>query len=124
MSFVFKEFTDDDINDALSKALDALNSLSEGQRIGAKLAASDQKDGDARVVIFYPADPLPPCPNVPGGSWVCNTEKTRDDYETELYQPTQGFLDGLSDAAAFYAQITFTNFRGGTATLTTWTVTD
>ena len=125
MSWAYKAFDDSDVDKINADVIAELNTISNSgchAAASAKIATSDQREGDARGIVFSnPAIQSQqlsnPC------RWASKTESTRSDY-TDMYNAILDAVNALSDQEAFFAKVTFSNRKDGDATMTlTWPTT-
>jgi hypothetical protein len=125
MSWAYTECSDRDINVVLAALLGKLNLLTAAQSAAAKVAVSNQLEGDARGLLVYPFEEFSsPPPVSTHGGWYRHTWHTDHDY-AGMYAGLVGALnarelptgDKITPEQAFYASISMTNQRHGDATL-------
>lgn len=121
MSWTFQSFDDDSLSKMIDAAQNRLQSLAteDGDFVSqsAKVALSDQQNGDARAVVFYDPNLTAPLAPLTGDiEWVNKNHRSREDY-TDLYNKTLADLKALEPNQAFWAKISFTNRRDGEAAM-------
>lgn len=123
MAWTFEALSDSSVDTVIRNVQTELNSISNehGATVAsaAKVAISDQKEGDARGVIFF--DPSVETAEPPEGmpSFGRQTSKTETNY-TRIYNEIADKLNSLESQEAFWAQVGFTNRRRGDATITVY----
>ena len=124
MSWIYSESTDDNIIVVLGTMTNQLSALTPDQSATSKVAASNQRAGDARGLVVWTSDfPTPP-PVPTSGFWRWYTWHTDHDYRS-MYDSLVNSLsslqtpDGqsLTSAQAYYAVISMSNQWHGQATL-------
>jgi hypothetical protein len=114
----------DDVVKALQAQMNAIANTGEhGPRLAAtaKVVTSNQRDGDARgVVYFFAGEGGVPMISPGGTGWQNRTFFTNTEYVRELYLPTVELLNTMPAEQAVNAHATMTNMKEGDATMTLW----